>query len=82
MWENLTFQKNKIFAILAIVFTVFWLSITEEEYDNLHIISMDYNCKEVIINSYNVPEEIVDQCKNLSDQLRNQNAPKQSQRGT
>lgn len=82
MWEKIVFHKNKIFAILAVILALYWLSVPEEDYDDPFVITVDYDCREIVRDPNDIPSDIVEQCKTLIKELRNQNAPKQSERST
>ena len=80
MWEKIAFHRDKIFAIIGIVLVLYWLSVSDEEIDDPYIISVDYDCKEIVRDPSDIPRDIVEQCKTLVIELEKQNAPKQSQR--
>jgi hypothetical protein len=80
MWEKIAFHKNKIFVILAVIVVFYWLSVTEEEYEDPYILTVDYNCREIVNDPSDIPDDIVQECKDLILNLEKQNAPKQSQR--
>ena len=78
MWEKIAFHKNKIFVILVILFMPYWLSVPEEEIENPYIMSVDYDCREIIRDPTDIPNDIIHDCKDLVEQLEKENAPKQS----
>lgn len=80
MWETINYHKNKIFAILALVLAFIWLSVPEEELDDPFVISIDYDCREIVRDPSDIPGDIVKQCKELIHEMEMKNAPKQSQR--
>ena len=63
-WDILGLHKTKIFAILAIVFAFYWLSIPEDE-PTQPIITIKYRCELIVKNSHDFPKNIIDNCKTL-----------------
>jgi len=63
-WDILGLHKTKIFAILAIVFAFYWLSIPEDEPDQ-PIITLKYRCELIIKNSHEFPNNVIENCKKL-----------------
>jgi hypothetical protein len=82
MWENLGYHKNKIFAIILIVGIIVSMWVPEEELEDPYIITVDYDCREIIRDPSDIPSDIVIQCRNLIIELETKNAPEQSKRGT
>jgi len=80
MWETISYHKNTIFVIIAIILAVAWLSVPEEEVDDPFIITVDYDCREIVRDPSDISRDIVQQCKELVHELEMKNAPKQSQR--
>lgn len=63
-WDILDLHKQKIFAILAIVFALYWLSVPEEE-SAQPIITLNYRCELIVKNSHEFPKNVIDNCKTL-----------------
>jgi hypothetical protein len=63
-WDNLDLHKQKIFAIIAILFGLYWLSIPEEEPDQ-PIITLKYRCELIVKNSHEFPNNVIENCKKL-----------------
>ena len=63
-WNNLDLHKQKIFAIIAILFGLYWLSIPEEEPDQ-PIITLKYRCELIVKNSHEFPNNVIENCKKL-----------------
>jgi hypothetical protein len=63
-WDILHLHKTKIFAILAIVFAFYWLSIPEDE-PTQPIITIKYRCELIVKNSHEFPKNVIDNCKKL-----------------
>jgi hypothetical protein len=63
-WDILGLHKTKIFAILAIVFGLYWLSIPEDESPQ-PVITLKYRCELIVKNSHDFPKNIIDNCKTL-----------------
>jgi len=63
-WDILGLHKTKIFAILAIVFAFYWLSIPEDE-PTQPIITIKYRCELIVKNSHEFPKNVIDNCKKL-----------------
>ena len=63
-WDILGLHKTKIFAILAIVFAFYWLSIPEDESPQ-PVITLKYRCELIVKNSHDFPKNIIDNCKTL-----------------
>lgn len=82
MWETINYHKNTIFVIIAILLAVMWLTVPEEEVDDPFIISVDYDCREIVRDPSDIPADIVQHCKDLVRELESKYAPKQSKRST
>ena len=82
MWEKISYHKNKIFAIILVVGVVYWLSVPEEDLDDPYVITVEYDCREIIKDPSDIPTDIVQQCKDLVRELEIKNAPKQSKPST
>ena len=82
MWEKIVYHKNKIFVIIGVVLALTWLSVPEEEIDDPFVISVDYDCREIVRDPSDIPADIVQQCKELVRELEMKNAPKESKRST
>jgi len=82
MWEKISYHKNTIFVIIAIILAVAWLSVPEEDIDDPFVISVDYDCREIVRDPSDIPTDIVQQCKELVRELESKNAPKEHKRST
>lgn len=82
MWETINYHKNTIFVIIAILLVVMWLTVPEEEVDDPFIITIEYDCRAIIQDPNNIPKDIIQQCKELINELDSKNVPKQSKRST
>ena len=83
MWETINYHKTTIFVIILIVLlSLVWLNVPEEELEDPYILTIDYDCREVLRDSSDMSTDIIRQCKELVDELEMKNAPKQSKRGT
>ena len=83
MWETLGRHKNIFFATILIVLVALWLSVPQEEIDELDfIITVDYDCREIVRDPKDIPIDIITQCNILINELGKNHAPKQSQSGT
>ena len=78
MWETINYHKNTIFVIIALALTVLWLLVPEEDVDDPFIISVDYDCRAIIRDPNDIPNDIIQQCKELVRELEMKDAPKQS----
>ena len=63
-WETLDLYKQKIFAIVAILFALYWLSIPEDE-SAQPTITLKYRCEIIVKNSHEFPKNVIDSCKKL-----------------
>jgi hypothetical protein len=63
-WDNLNLHKQKIFAILAILVALYWLSIPEDE-PAQPIITLKYRCELIVKNSHEFPKNVIENCKKL-----------------
>jgi len=63
-WDNLGFHKQKIFAIIAILVALYWLSIPEEEPAEPFITLKD-KCELIVKNSHELHKNIIENCKKL-----------------
>lgn len=83
MWETINYHKNTILVIILVTILSFsWLNVPEEEIDDPFIITVDYDCREIVRDPSDIPKDIIFQCKELVRELEMKNAPKQSQRST
>ena len=62
-WDNLDLHKQKIFAIIAILFLLYWLSIPEEEPQP--VITLKYRCELIVKNAHEFPKNVIENCKKL-----------------
>jgi hypothetical protein len=63
-WDILDLHKSKIFAILAIVFAFYWLSVPEDE-PTQPVITLNYRCELIVKNSHEFPKNVIENCKKL-----------------
>lgn len=82
MWATINYHKTTIFVIIAILSAVAWLTVPEEEVDDPFIITVDYDCREIVRDPSDISRDIVQQCKELVHELEMKNAPKESKRST
>ena len=82
MWEKIVYHKNKIFAIILVTMAVLWLSVPEEDLDDPYVITVEYDCREIVRDPSDIPTDIFQQCKDLVRELEIKNAPKESKRST
>jgi hypothetical protein len=61
-WDILGLHKTKIFAILAIVFALYWLSVPEDEPPQ-PIITLRYRCELIVKNLHDFPKNVSDSCE-------------------
>lgn len=53
------------FAIASFFVLILWTSdLIDESYDPL-VISVDYDCREVAVNSFDVPQHVIEECRKL-----------------
>lgn len=82
MWEKISYHKNKIFAIILIIGIFYGMYVPEEDFEDPYIITVDYDCREIVRDPSDIPKDIVQQCNILVNELEDKNAPKQSKRST
>lgn len=61
-WDILHLHKQKIFAILAIVIGLCWLSVPEDE-PFQPIITLKYRCELIVKNLHEFPKNVIDSCE-------------------
>jgi hypothetical protein len=61
-WDILGLHKQKIFAIIAIVIGLYWLSVPEEEPAQT-IITLKYRCELIVKNLHEFPKNVSDSCE-------------------
>ena len=61
-WDILHLHKQKIFAIIAIVIVLYWLSVPEDEPDQ-PIITLKYRCELIVKNLHDFPKNVTDSCE-------------------
>ena len=61
-WDILHLHKQKIFAILAIVIGLYWLSVPEDE-PHQPIITLKYRCELIVKNLHEFPKNVSDSCE-------------------
>lgn len=61
-WDILHLHKQKIFAILAIVIGLYWLSVPEDEPPQ-PIITLQYRCELIVKNLHEFPKNVIDSCE-------------------
>ena len=61
-WDILHLHKQKIFAILAIVIGLYWLSVPEDEPPQ-PIITLKYRCELIVKNLHEFPKNVSDSCE-------------------
>ena len=82
MWEKINYHKNKIFAIILITIFFYGMYVPEEDFEDPYIITIDYDCREIVRDPSDISKEIVQQCNILLNELEEKNASKQSKRST
>ena len=83
MWETINYHKTTIFVIILIaLLALAWLEVPEEEFDDPYILTIDYDCREVVRDIKFPDKDVLQQCRELVNELEMKNAPKQSQRST
>ena len=63
-WDSLNLHKQKIFAIIAIIFVLYWLTISEEE-PSQPVITLKYRCELIVKNSHEFSKNVIENCKKL-----------------
>ena len=61
-WDILHLHKQKIFAILAIVTGLYWLSVPEDEPPQ-PIITLKYRCEIIVKSLHEFPKNVSDSCE-------------------
>jgi hypothetical protein len=61
-WDNLHLHKQKIFAIIAILFLLYWISVPEDE-PVQPIITLKYRCELIVKNLHEFPKNVIDSCE-------------------
>ena len=61
-WDILHLHKQKIFAIIAIVIGLYWLSVPEDEPPQ-PIITLKYRCELIVKNLHEFPKNVIDSCE-------------------
>ena len=61
-WDILHLHKQKIFAILAIVIGLYWLSVPEDEPPQ-PIITLKYRCELIVKSLHEFPKNVIDSCE-------------------
>jgi hypothetical protein len=61
-WDILHLHKQKIFAIIAIVIGLYWLSVPEDEPPQ-PIITLKYRCELIVKNLHEFPKNVSDSCE-------------------
>lgn len=61
-WDILGLHKQKIFAIIAIVIGLYWLSVPEDEPPQ-PIITLKYRCELIVKNLHEFPKNVIDSCE-------------------
>ena len=61
-WDILGLHKQKIFAILAIVVVLYWISVPEDEPPQ-PIITLKYRCELIVKNLHEFPKNVIDSCE-------------------
>jgi hypothetical protein len=80
MWATINYHKTTIFVIIAILLSVMWLTVPEEEVDDPFTITVDYDCREIVRDPSDIPKDIVEQCRELVRKLEMKDAPKERKR--
>ena len=61
-WDIVHLHKQKIFAIIAIVIGLYWLSVPEDEPPQ-QIITLKYRCELIVKNLHEFPKNVIDSCE-------------------
>ena len=61
-WDILHLHKQKIFAIIAIVIGLYWLSVPEDEPPQ-PIITLKYRCEIIVKSLHEFPKNVIDSCE-------------------
>ena len=61
-WDILHLHKQKIFAIIAIVIGLYWLSVPEDEPPQ-PVITLKYRCELIVKNLHEFPKNVIDSCE-------------------
>jgi hypothetical protein len=61
-WDNLHLHKQKIFAIIAILFLLYWISVPEDE-PVQPVITLKYRCELIVKNLQDFPKNVIDSCE-------------------
>ena len=61
-WDILDLHKQKIFAIIAVVIGLYWLSVPEDEPPQ-PIITLKYRCELIVKNLHEFPKNVIDSCE-------------------
>ena len=61
-WDILGLHKQKIFAIIAIVIGLYWLSVPEDEPPQ-PIITLKYRCELIVKKLHEFPKNVIDSCE-------------------
>ena len=61
-WDILHLHKQKIFAIIAIVIGLYWLSVPEDEPPQ-PIITLKYRCELIVKSLHEFPKNVIDSCE-------------------
>ena len=61
-WDILGLHKQKIFAIIAIVVVLYWISVPEDEPPQ-PIITLKYRCELIVKNLHEFPKNVSDSCE-------------------
>jgi hypothetical protein len=64
-WDILHLHKQKIFAIIAILFGLYWMHVPEEEEPPQPIITLKYRCELIVKNLHDFPKNVSDSCEKL-----------------
>ena len=76
MWEKINYHKSAIFAIILFIGVFYLMLVPDEDIDDPYVISVDYDCREIVRDPSDIPTDIVQQCKDLVRELEIKNAPK------
>ena len=78
VWETLLLTLFRASAIIIAILVFFWwltpAEDDEEEVDPFSV-TITYHCKEVLIDTEDVPEHVVSECKKLAKELQNVSKP-------
>lgn len=58
-------HQSKIFAIIAVMFVLYWLSIPDEDDQSQPNITLKYRCELIVKNSHEFPKNVIENCKKL-----------------